>query len=316
MPGVRAETVKAAKEVDLLTYLQSREPGELKRSAPGEYRTRSHGSLVISNGRWYWNREGFGGRSALDYLIKVRGMGFVDAVNAVSGGSSVPLPVAREPAKEVLNEPKRLMLPEPVRFPSHVLSYLQGRGIASDVIRRCFEDGSIYEGRFNGEVVCAFVGKDVGGEARFACMRGVNSGLKRDFSGSDKRFGFCLDALDRDCRSVVVFESPIDTLSHLCLFPELDTHRLSLGGTAPLALTAFLERNPQIENVALCLDADYAGRKGSERIRALLGENYPAIHATITPPPFGKDYNNALQHERQIEKQSRQHADREVGFSI
>jgi hypothetical protein len=68
MPGVSAEAVKAAKEVDLLTYLQNREPGELKRSAPGEYRTRSHGSLVISNGRWYWNREGFGGRSALDYL--------------------------------------------------------------------------------------------------------------------------------------------------------------------------------------------------------------------------------------------------------
>jgi hypothetical protein len=153
MPGVSAELVRAAKEVDLLTYLQNREPGELKRPAPGEYRTRSHGSLVISNGRWYWNREGFGGRSALDYLIKVRGMGFVDAVNAVSVGSSISLPVAREPPKEVLNEQKRLMLPEPVRFPANALSYLQKRGIASEVIRRCFEDGSLYEGRFSGEAV-------------------------------------------------------------------------------------------------------------------------------------------------------------------
>jgi hypothetical protein len=316
MPGVSAETVKAAKAVDLLTYLQNREPGELKRSAPGEYRTRSHGSLVISNGRWYWNREGFGGPSALDYLIKVRGMGFVDAVNAVCGASSVSLLVAREPPKEVPNELKHLILPEPVRFPTNALSYLQKRGIASDAIRRCFENGSLYEGRFNREAVCVFVGKDESGEARFACIRGINSGLKRDCSGSDKRFGFRLDATDRDCRSVAVFESPIDVLSHFCLYPNLDAHRLSLGGIAPLALTAFLERNPLIESVTLCLDADYAGREGSERIRIMLGENYPAIHTTIAPPPLGKDYNDALQHERQIGKQSRQHADREVGFSI
>ncbi len=60
------EQLAEARRVDLLTYLQERQPQELVRSAPGEYRTKTHGSLVISNGVWYWNRGQFGGRSALD----------------------------------------------------------------------------------------------------------------------------------------------------------------------------------------------------------------------------------------------------------
>ena len=57
MPWIDEETKKAAKEVDLLTYLQANEPNELVKSKYGtdEYRTKTHGSLVISNGRWFWN---------------------------------------------------------------------------------------------------------------------------------------------------------------------------------------------------------------------------------------------------------------------
>jgi hypothetical protein len=86
MPGVSAEQVKLAKEIDLLTYLQQNEPHELRKSKHGdEHRTATHSSLVISNGLWFWNRGKVGGRTALDFLIKVRGMGFVDAVEAVLG---------------------------------------------------------------------------------------------------------------------------------------------------------------------------------------------------------------------------------------
>jgi hypothetical protein len=61
MPGVSAEQVAKVREVDLLTYLQEREPHELVRSTRGEYRTASHGSLVISNNKWFRNKGGFGG---------------------------------------------------------------------------------------------------------------------------------------------------------------------------------------------------------------------------------------------------------------
>ena len=91
MPWISEEQKKAAKEVDLLTYLQNNEPHELVKSKYGtdEYRTKTHGSLVISNGLWRWNRGQFGGRSALDYLIKVRGVNFVDAVEMVLGTGGI-----------------------------------------------------------------------------------------------------------------------------------------------------------------------------------------------------------------------------------
>ncbi|HCC34422.1 MAG TPA: hypothetical protein DEQ02_01820 [Ruminococcaceae bacterium] len=61
------------------------EPGELLPPKNGEYRTATHGSLVISKGKWIWNRGGVGGRSAVDYLVSVRGMRFNDAVETVLG---------------------------------------------------------------------------------------------------------------------------------------------------------------------------------------------------------------------------------------
>ncbi len=36
------------------------------------------GSLKISNGKWIWWSRGIGGRSALDYLIKVKGYSFLE----------------------------------------------------------------------------------------------------------------------------------------------------------------------------------------------------------------------------------------------
>ena len=73
MPGVTKEQIEKAKEWNLLSYLETYEPQELKRCGPHEYCTRTHDSLKISNGKWCWNSRGIGGRTALDYLIKVRG---------------------------------------------------------------------------------------------------------------------------------------------------------------------------------------------------------------------------------------------------
>jgi len=187
MPGVSKEQVEMARAVDLLTYLQINEPRELRRSGPNEYRTASHGSLVISNGLWRWNRGGFGGRSALDYLIKVRGMGFVDAVEAVlgcqgahigSGQISQPSPVRHFSAQSVekANPPpqKTLSLPPPARFPTHMLSYLQRRGIKADIISKCVSAGILYESRYNGSPVCVFVGHDNDGNAANGGENGGN----------------------------------------------------------------------------------------------------------------------------------------------
>ena len=74
MPYIPPEVVAKAKEMDLLTYLKNYEPGELVHFGGSTYCTRTHDSLKISNGKWCWFSRGIGGKTALDYLIKVREM--------------------------------------------------------------------------------------------------------------------------------------------------------------------------------------------------------------------------------------------------
>lgn len=321
MRSVSDEQIHAAREVDLLTYLQANEPQELKQAGPGRYTTVTHGSMVISNGKWYWNRGGFGGVNALDYLVKVCGMDFMDAVEAVSGVRSIPLP--KDKAAPLPQKQRTLILPPPTKYPSKMLSYLQQRGISAALIRGCMDANLLYEGRYalkdacNSESVCVFVGRDDGGRARFGCMRGIFSSLKRDCAGSDKRYGFHLPARSPDSRRLVVFEAPIDALSHAVLFPDMDGYRLSLGGTSDVALMAFLERHPQINNLSLCLDADDAGRNAAGKIQALLADDKRFAHITVTidPPEKGKDYNEML---LQVKADERIPASRreEAGFSL
>lgn len=74
MPYIAPEVITEAKRMDLLTYLREYEPGELVKFSSNTYTTRTHDSLKISNGKWMWWSRGIGGKSALDYLIKVRGL--------------------------------------------------------------------------------------------------------------------------------------------------------------------------------------------------------------------------------------------------
>jgi len=80
MPYVTPEQIQRAKQMDLLTYLQYYEPYELVRFSGNVYTTRSHDSLKISNRKWNWWSRDIGGRSALDYLIKVRDMTLPEAM--------------------------------------------------------------------------------------------------------------------------------------------------------------------------------------------------------------------------------------------
>ena len=301
MPGVSAEQIKLAREVDLLTYLQTNEPHELRRSGPNEYRTVSHGSLVISNGLWIWNRGQVAGRSALDYLIKVRSMGFTEAVDTILGSRTAP--AITLPAGRKERERKPLTLPPPARFSNHMVGYLQDRGIDPSVIRQCIGANVLFEGRYDGSPVCVFVGHDEIGKPRFACMRGIYSDLKRDCSGSDKRFSFQYPARNLDDTSLSVFESPIDALSHACLFPDYDGARLSLGGTSEAALTAFLARSPQITAISLCLDNDEAGQTAAVKIRDTLAKRHPHIAVIIDPPSEGKDYSDMLLRAKALERE-------------
>lgn len=294
----------------MLSYLQTFEPDELKRSGPQEYRTATHGSLVISNGKWNWFKGGFGGVSALDYLVKVRGISLAEAVQRLTGGRACPVP--RQETRPPARKPFRL--PKAARRPSRVLAYLQGRGIDGEILSRCIRDGSLYESFPHHN--CVFVGREQTGKARFASLRGTRNSFKLDVPGSDKRFAFCLPSNSPGCQTVAVFESPIDALSGATL-KKLeggnwrDTHYLSLSGTSPLALIEFLRTHPNVGHAALCLDNDEAGKKGAARLEETIRQD-SALSGQVkqidrNPPPdqYGKDFNLYLQAVRAERKKKR-----------
>ena len=206
MSGVSKEQIERAKEWDLLTYLQVYEPQELKQCGPNEYCTVTHDSLKISHGMWCWNSQGVGGKTALDYLIKVRGLPFVRAVETLCG--VCPPPVSERPQPKPR---KPFTLPKATFCPGAMVPYLQARGIDPEIIAACMDAGILYESKKYQN--CVFVGKDPHGVARFACLRGTRDNFKLDVEGSDKRYNFCLASANPDCAQLAVAESPIDALS-------------------------------------------------------------------------------------------------------
>ena len=305
--------LQSVRAVDLLSFLKQNEPQELVHIASNTYCTRTHDSLKISNGMWYWFSQGIGGRSALDYLIKVKEMSFPDAVGLILGkGTSAPLGYGARLPPTSLSQPEkerehRLVLPEPQEDkPILVINYLTGRGIAPCVIDYCIEHKLLYESKEYHNAV--FVGYDAGGVARYAALRGTVGNFKGEATGSDKHYSFSICAKS-DSATVHVFESAIDLLSYATL--EYRAHRdwqrdalLSLAGVfkqkrekvVPVALSQFLADHPSVRTLCLHLDNDEIGRSATKGImEGLADKPYRIIDC---PPRCGKDVNDQLRWEK------------------
>ena len=296
MPGVSREQIARAKEINIEDYIRSHEPQNIKRIGNTIY-LKDHDSLRISNGLWKWESQGIGGKNVVDYLIKVRGFCFVDAVQHLVGYEITPIrsiePKARPPDKpRPAAEKIPFRLPRRHKNNDRVIAYLHGRGIEEKLIQDCIRKNILYEGvDFHNAV---FVGRDEHGKARFAALRGTLGDFKRDEDGSDKRYGFCLPPDSPKADSVAVFESPIDTLSHKMIMPDYSGYRLSLGGTALAALTQFLDTHKEIEEIIVCTDNDTAGNLTAQRIAEL-----PNYRVTRELPPNGaKDWNDSINSNR------------------
>ena len=288
MAYIPPEVVAQAKRMDLLTYLKNYEPNELVHFGGDTYCTRTHDSLKISNGKWCWFSRGIGGKSALDYLIKVNGYTFTQAVERIMGQGAVcqwhtpsadragrrdpaiQPPVFASPAKKA--QPKTLILPQASRCATHAVGHLAGRGRAPELIDFCIQTGRLYESSPYHNVV--FLGLDKYGKARYAALRGIGSDFKGEATGSDKWFSFNIPA--EGSGTLHLFESAIDLLSYAAL-EKLEgrdwrrNHVLSLAGvyhprkvvqesSTPLALKQYLADHPEVRSIVLRLDNDFAGR--------------------------------------------------------
>ena len=301
MPFIPPETIERARQMDLLTYLQTFEPDELVHIGGNHYCTREHDSLKISNGKWYWFSRGFGGYNALDYLIKVKEIPFMEAVERIAGQAAYLTPTRMDSSK-----PKRekiLLLPKSYRWATNAYNYLRSRGIDGDLIDYCIQTGRLYESMPYHNVV--FVGLDKYNKPRYANLRGINSDFVGEATGSDKRFSFSIPA--QNSTTLHLFESAIDLLSYATLVKRnggywQQDHLVSLAGvykpkenlqesSLPLALTRYLSEHPNIKQITLRLDNDKAGGYMAKALVALLSDKY---EVSVQPPLCGKDYNDYL----------------------
>ena len=188
MGYVTREMIDRAKKMDLLTYLQTYEPQELVHFGGNTYCTREHDSLKISNGKWCWFSRGIGGKTALDYLIKVKELPFTEAVERIVGRAAERPSVFHARAQP--EKPKTLLLPPKSNSNTRVIAYLKSRGIDGGLIEQCIRSGQLYESLPYHNAV--FVGMDRNGTPRYACLRGIGTDFKGEATGSDKRYSFSL----------------------------------------------------------------------------------------------------------------------------
>lgn len=310
MPGVTREQIEAAKRMTAMEFLRRYRPDQLEKDAArGEFHLKDHDSFKINENTsfWHWKSRDLGGRSALDYLIKVEGVDFLKAVRQLCeelpGNFTPPTPVERKP----------FALPAPAPNNRRVFAYLMKRGIDRKVIEACARAGLLYESAQYHNAV--FVGKDETGTPRYAFLRGTytqGKPFKAEMSGSDKRYCFCLPPRG-ETRRVAVYEAAIETLAHLTLEKTAGKYRLSLGGIfapvdgaetrtfkPPTALESFLARHPEISEIEVCTNNDAPGRWAGERIAQHYQSKY---QVTVNlPPREGLDFADLTEHRAALQR--------------
>jgi len=299
MARISEKELKRIRELDLLTFFYNYDSNELIQNGSNDYFTRTHSSLHLSNGLWMWWAKGIGGRSALDYFIKVEGWEFRKAALYIKDL------LDNQPPEKVNQTTKRVYqfrMPYRAENNDIAINYLVNeRGIDREIVNYCIEKGIIYQSYKDNSVV--FAGYDEYGIAKFASTRATNDTWKKDVYGSDKRYSF---SVCNNKSSLHVFESAIDLLSYITLLKMdnkdfLNSDYLSLSGVSisrnkkneyhlPISLMDYLKKHQQIKNIFLHLDNDETGKFATKQVTKLL-KNYSVFDYT---PINGKDENEVL----------------------
>ena len=164
MAHLEEDIIERAKNTDMIALLESEEGFSFKSTyGEREFKCIEHNSLVVNGNRrrWYWNSRQVGGNNAIDYLVKIRGMNFRDAVLQLVGDreQTAYTPIRKAVTENVsVSKPVRFVLPEQAHFPdgrrnySNIIAYLnKGRGIDMNIINTLIASGKIYQGvQYNG----------------------------------------------------------------------------------------------------------------------------------------------------------------------
>lgn len=73
------EHVIQLKTIDLLSYLKQYEPNSIIKNK-SHYDSITHNSLIIYKNRWAWKSHHLNGKTAIQYLVFVEEMDYIDAL--------------------------------------------------------------------------------------------------------------------------------------------------------------------------------------------------------------------------------------------
>ena len=297
---VPKELVKKAKEVDLLTYFMNYNPSELVKKGVGTYCLKTHDSVIISNGLWHRFSTNEGGKTALDYLMKVEKMTLQEAVQSILNREIIEYKVP----KEELKENRKLVIPIKASNNNRAIEYLKNRGIDEEIIQECINNNMIYQEDKTNNIV--FIGFDNDGNIKYAgCRSTGNKRIMRDAKGSSKEFSFRMLSNIKN-NTIHIFESAIDLLSYATMLKikgyDYKNHNLiALAGVyqpssnieqskVPIAIQNYLNKYQDVQDIVLHFDNDRAGRQATKAMIIALDK----YNVYDIPAPYGKDINDYL----------------------
>ena len=298
---VPKELVKKAKMIDLLTYFMNYNPSELVKKGVGTYSLKTHDSVIISNGLWHRFSTNEGGKTALDYLMKVEKMTLQEAVKSILNRETLDI---YQVPREELKENRKLVIPEKACTNKQVIEYLKNRGIDEEIIEDCIKDNLLYQENKTNNIV--FLGYDNEGNIKYAGCRSTNNKrIMRDARGSSKEFSFRLLSEIKNT-TLHIFESSIDLLSYATMlknkgFNYKEHNLIALAGVyqpssnieqskVPIAIQNYLNKYQYTQNIVLHFDNDRAGREATKAMLIALNK----YNVYDIPAPYGKDINDYL----------------------
>lgn len=280
------------KHIDLYNYLMQVSPNELVKETNHRYHLKSHDSLVLNHGYWYWFSHSFGGYSAYYYLIKVENLTEEKAITALK--QIDPSKMIHHP-RESINH--IFTLPSHHYDQSLVFEYLcKKRKISPTIVKQLMNEDRIYADERKNII---FVNYDESKLPRFACYRSTISTSRKDIKGSQKKYSFSLPG---SSKTLHIFESIIDLLSYKTIEEythiKSNDHYLSLSGLSHIPLEYYLSMH-SIDTLIFHLDNDLAGKNALMNFKVKYSSYQIEDHSLNNY----KDINEALVDiTRQIEK--------------
>ena len=283
------EQLLAARQADLAAYLIARGEPLKPEGNQGSYRLPGHGGLIVTGNMFNWITQSKGG-NAVDFLCDYYGMGFREAVEALTAGGFEKKAVLPPAAPE---RPFDFAQIEPAPNMERVIRYLtKTRGLSLELItdlirhRQLFQEAATNNAIFPIYDGVAIVGAEVNGTLPDKRFKGIKTGSKYG-CGYNLTFG------DKTAY-VLFFESAIDLLSFVDLSrmrgKDLAGCRLtSMMGLKQNIVEHTLQVLPEGTQPFLCVDNDEAGQNFIKAV---------GLPARLPHPDF-KDWNDQLRALRQ-----------------